>query len=196
MLNVHRLVQDVARWPLTADTETGYVAVWAGHLRRLCPDPEDHANFSWYAMAAAHLLALTDAAASLHATPAALAEVANQAGISLRLQASYTTARILLERALTINEAVYGSDHPQVAATLTNLGVAHHELGDNPRAVALYQRARIYRLIILRLARTPANTNGGKTSVRIKMGPMFWRGILRCVSSTQSSGSRNGGVLT
>jgi tetratricopeptide (TPR) repeat protein len=141
MLSVHRLVQDVARWPLTDDTEAGYVAAWAGHLRRLCPDPEDHANFSWYANLAAHLLALTDAAASLHATATALAEVANEAGISLRLQASYTTAHLLLERALTIKEAVYGPDHPQVAITLGNLGNTYRDLGDTAQAVELLERA-------------------------------------------------------
>ena len=35
------------------------------------------------------------------------------------------TARATLERALAIKESAYGLDHPQVAVTLTQLGVGH-----------------------------------------------------------------------
>jgi tetratricopeptide (TPR) repeat protein len=141
-VSVHRLVQDVIRWPMSAEEEVAQVTGWAAQLDRLCPEPaEDHHNFAWYTAAALHLLALIDHSEELHLASPSLAAAANQAGISLIEQASHTTARALLERALAIKEAVYGPDHPSVAVTLTNLGNAYQELGDRPRAIQLYERA-------------------------------------------------------
>ena len=37
--------------------------------------------------------------------------------------------RELLERALKIKEGFYGQDHPEVATTLANLGMAEYQLG-------------------------------------------------------------------
>ena len=44
------------------------------------------------------------------------------------------------ERALAINERAYGRDHPTVALTLFNLGVAHGSLGDNSKKRELLER--------------------------------------------------------
>lgn len=160
MLSVHRLVQDVVRWPLTSVAEASYVAGWAAHLSALCPDPEDHANFAWFAGVAPHLLALTDIAARLGIAPAPLAEVASQAGISLIGQASYSTALTLLNRVVAINETVYGQSHPEVAMAVINLGVAHRELGHHDRAVELYERA----LAIFEDVYGPENPKSGHSS--------------------------------
>ena len=47
----------------------------------------------------------------------------------------------LLERALAIEEAAYGPDHPEVAITLTNLGNAYGDLGDAAKQKELLERA-------------------------------------------------------
>jgi tetratricopeptide (TPR) repeat protein len=58
-------------------------------------------------------------------------------------------ARERLERALRIEEAAYGSDHPEVALTLSNLGLVLRDLGELPaarqqleRSVGIYRRTR------------------------------------------------------
>ena len=50
-------------------------------------------------------------------------------------------ARPLLERALTIDEAVLGPDHPNVAIRLSNLAVVLQDLGDAAEARPLLERA-------------------------------------------------------
>ena len=47
----------------------------------------------------------------------------------------------VLERALANEEAAYGPDHPQVAITLTNLGIVQQRLGELPAARATLERA-------------------------------------------------------
>jgi tetratricopeptide (TPR) repeat protein len=50
-------------------------------------------------------------------------------------------ARDLYTRALAIEEKVYGPDHPEVAASLTNLATLDGLLGDHPTARARHARA-------------------------------------------------------
>ena len=52
------------------------------------------------------------------------------------------------QRALAIDEAVYGPEHPDVALTLTNLGIVQQQLGELEaarecalRAVAIFERS-------------------------------------------------------
>ena len=47
----------------------------------------------------------------------------------------------MLERALAIQERAYGRDHPNVAFTLNNLGLAYRVLGDNAKARDMLERA-------------------------------------------------------
>ena len=46
-----------------------------------------------------------------------------------------------MRRALAIKEAVYGPEHPEVAITLTNLGVLQLQLGERDAAREHAQRA-------------------------------------------------------
>jgi tetratricopeptide (TPR) repeat protein len=56
-----------------------------------------------------------------------------------------TTASILLRQAISIDEAIYGLDHPEVAGDLTNLGLLLRESGQDAAADSLLKRAlRIY----------------------------------------------------
>jgi Tfp pilus assembly protein PilF len=47
----------------------------------------------------------------------------------------------LLTRSLAIKERVLGPDHPELAATLCNLGVIEHEAGNTANATGYYARA-------------------------------------------------------
>jgi hypothetical protein len=127
-LSVHRLVQDVTRWRLAPEDEARCIETLATYLAGAAPNPEDHTTWAWFRHVAPHVLALTDHAATLEINPPDLAYLANQAGISLAKQVSPDTALSVLERALSINQAAYGPDHPEVARTLVNLDKAHRAL--------------------------------------------------------------------
>jgi tetratricopeptide (TPR) repeat protein len=70
-----------------------------------------------------------------------LSYLLSQVGLYLRHRAQYTDARVQLARALAIDEAVYGPDHPDVATILNNLGSVLQDLGDLQGARFHYERA-------------------------------------------------------
>ena len=53
----------------------------------------------------------------------------------------YDGARDAYQRALHIDEPVFGPDHPDVALRLNNLGLAYKDMGDYPTAAHILQRA-------------------------------------------------------
>jgi Tfp pilus assembly protein PilF len=59
----------------------------------------------------------------------------------LYIQGDLAAAQRLFERALTIDERVYGSDHPEVATDLNNLGTTLMAQGDTDAARSLLKRA-------------------------------------------------------
>lgn len=81
---------------------------------------------------------------------AAYAEVANSEnaavlwnnyGSYLTMIADYSRARNVLERALRITESNLGSDHPQIATSLSNLGNVLLDLGDLSGSKTVFERA-------------------------------------------------------
>jgi tetratricopeptide (TPR) repeat protein len=62
-------------------------------------------------------------------------------GYHLKMIADYPGARAAFERALKIDEASFGPDHPNVAIDVNNLGMVMKALGDLPGARAAYERA-------------------------------------------------------
>ena len=49
-------------------------------------------------------------------------------GIAHAQLGNFSQVKDLFERTLRIEEQHYGQEHPEVAATLTNLGIAHRKL--------------------------------------------------------------------
>jgi tetratricopeptide (TPR) repeat protein len=92
-----------------------------------------------------HVLAATGHADhAMQPGPAVMADAArllDRAGTYLRVQAQLTDARTLQERALAIDEAAYGPDHPEVATDLNNLAQILQDLGDLAGARPLQERA-------------------------------------------------------
>jgi tetratricopeptide (TPR) repeat protein len=83
------------------------------------------------AVAAAAEAAASDTAGSLF----------NELGYHLRMIADLAGARAAFERALAIDEAAFGPDHPTVATFVSNLGGVLLELGDLAGARAACERA-------------------------------------------------------
>jgi tetratricopeptide (TPR) repeat protein len=65
----------------------------------------------------------------------------NNLGGVLRDLGDLTGARAAFERALKIDEAAFGPDHPKVARDVNNLGRVLRDLGDLAGARAAYERA-------------------------------------------------------
>jgi tetratricopeptide (TPR) repeat protein len=93
-----------------------------------------------------HILAATGHAdqPSRQPGPAVMADAAwllDQAGAYLQVQAQLTDAKAVEERALAIDETVYGPDHPDVARDLNNLASILRDLGRPEEARPLQERA-------------------------------------------------------
>jgi tetratricopeptide (TPR) repeat protein len=65
----------------------------------------------------------------------------NELGYHLMMVAEYTGAQEAFERALAIDEAAYGPEHPKVATAVNNLGRVLKDLGDLAGAREAYERA-------------------------------------------------------
>lgn len=79
-----------------------------------------------------------------HAELAAIPEAANlfwNLGYYARLAGDFQNARTAFERALQIDEAAFGPEHPSVALDVSNLGKVLHQLGNRAEAKAALEYA-------------------------------------------------------
>ena len=65
----------------------------------------------------------------------------NEVGFYIKDLADYAGAKAAFERALKIDEAAFGPDHPNVAIRVNNLGGVLKDLGDYAGAKAAFERA-------------------------------------------------------
>ena len=117
-------------------------------LRADAPAQIQGAPQDWprWAVLLPHVLAATGHAdhGSGQPGPAVMADAAwllDRAGTYLHVQAQLTDAKELQERALAIDEAAYGPDHPDVATDLNNLAQILQDLGQPEGARPLQERA-------------------------------------------------------
>jgi tetratricopeptide (TPR) repeat protein len=124
------------------------LGVALGLLRADLPGQVMGAPQNWprWAVLLPHVLAATgylDSAAG-QPGPAMMADgswLLDRAGTYLQVHARLTDAKALLERALAIDEAAYGPDHPHVATRLNNLATILRGLGQAEAARPLQDRA-------------------------------------------------------
>jgi tetratricopeptide (TPR) repeat protein len=141
-LIVHRLVQAVARQPLSTRASRRWAAAAVGLLTAAFPpDGDDVENWPVCALLLPHALAAADHADRLQADPETTALLLNHAGGYLRAKAELQAARDTFQHALTIYQARYGPDHPEVATNLNNLGLVLRDLGELQAARDAHQRA-------------------------------------------------------
>jgi tetratricopeptide (TPR) repeat protein len=144
-LSVHRLVQAVARDRLPE----GDRRTWAEAAVRLVNDafpsgdvpPQDVRSWPMCARLLPHALAAAGHAEALQVASEATGRLLNQAGLYLWGRAEFAQAKAAFERALAIDEAVFGPDHPKVATRVNNLGLVLRDLGDLAGARAAFERA-------------------------------------------------------
>ena len=142
-VGVHRLVQAVVRHQAGDDALTGYRDGAAELLAAVAPPDDPHSNIGgWptWRQLTPHVQAV---AAVDCAAPAGerIGALLNQAGAFRHSQGEYAAAANLFHEALAVATAVFGPDHPTVAAALANLASSYRDLGQATDAVPLETRA-------------------------------------------------------
>jgi len=142
---VHRLLARFAR-DVGADEE----AEAASTLAQAVAEMANEANQSGLPARMLPLLPhLRQAAATAESDSELAATLYTNIGYHLQMVADYAGARPYFERALAIDEAVFGPDHPEVARDLNNLGSVLRAMGDLARARPYLERALTIREKVL-----------------------------------------------
>jgi hypothetical protein len=140
-LRVHRLVQAVVRNHLTQQERDAWAALAVRLLGDAFPTQfYESATWPRCAQLLPHVLATADYAERQGAAAAAT-ETLHRATEYLTRRAELHAARDAATRALVIVEAVYGSEHPEVAHAFGNLGNVLRELGELGAARVAQERA-------------------------------------------------------
>ncbi len=140
-LSVHRLVQAVARDRVAPQQERVWATAALEVVNQACPyNSGDVRHWPTCGRVLPHALAAAAQGESL-GIPEPTGRLLNQMGRYLHSRAQFVAARDCLKRALRLDEAAYGVDHPVVASIVNNLGSVLRDLCDLPGAKACAERA-------------------------------------------------------
>jgi tetratricopeptide (TPR) repeat protein len=141
-MSVHRLVQAVTRQQLDPALQREWVTAALRLLYAAFPKHLGDAD-AWpeYARLLPHALAVVDHTQASGIDLDHTTWLVREAGIYLWQRAEHQQARSLHERALAIDEAHLGADHPITAQDLNNLAVVLRAQGDLEGARSLHERA-------------------------------------------------------
>jgi hypothetical protein len=127
---VHRLVQDIARDRMSDADQRSWTETAIALLDAAFPfDDNDPSTWSTTARLLPHALRACEHAERHQPPVDGTSRLLNQSGLYLRRRGQPAVAQAALERALHIDEAAYGPDHPEVAADNSNLGLVLQERG-------------------------------------------------------------------
>ena len=141
-ISVHRLVQAVTRDGLDEDEKKKWAEIAVRIVDEAFPfDSNDVETWPVCSRLLPHALAAAEYAEALDVASDSTARLLNQTGVYLKGRAQFAEAKEMYERALAIDEAAYGPDHPTVAIDVNNLGDVLQDLGDLEGAKKMYERA-------------------------------------------------------
>jgi len=141
-LRVHRLVQAVTRDQLDDDQAAAWSQCALSLVSAVFPGmPQNHSSWPICASLAPHVQSVVAHTESRPDLAVERGFLLTRLGIYLSVSAQFSAARASFERALAVNEAACGPDHPEVAATLNNLGNVQRQLGELSAARASFERA-------------------------------------------------------
>jgi len=141
-LAMHRLVAQLTRDHAPDTSRARWQAAAIRALDELWPQrPREHEHWPDCQRLLAHATTATHDSQPDSPAPAATAALLGRVAQYQHVRAQFTVACDLTQRALAIEEAVYGPEHPEVAITLTNLGIVQLELGKLEAARVTLQRA-------------------------------------------------------
>ncbi|MCH8148277.1 MAG: tetratricopeptide repeat protein, partial [Planctomycetes bacterium] len=139
-ISLHRLMQDVFRGGMDEDFVRSALTELVGFLTTRFEDANDYRNWSMQDEYAAHAEA---ALASVRRMPkiSGVGHLGNQFGVYLRERARFDAALAGLRAAEGDARAAYGNDHPNVAATVDNIGAVLKAKGDLDGALKYLREA-------------------------------------------------------
>jgi len=141
-LSVHRLVQAVACDRLAEEARRTWAEAAVNLVNSAFPfDSDDVRTWPECSRLLPHALVVAGHAEALGVALEATGRLLNQVGLYLGARAEFVEAKVAFERSLVVEEAAFGSDHPEVAAVVNNLGGVLKDLGDLEGAQAAYERA-------------------------------------------------------
>ena len=141
-LALHRLVQAVVRDRLGEAGRRQWAKAAVQVVNAAFPfDSDDVTTWKECARLLPHGATATDFAEPLAVGVQATARLIVQMGNYSSGRAEYSTAKAAFERAMRIAEKTCGTEHPEVATCVNNLGNVLQDLGDLPGAKAAYERA-------------------------------------------------------
>ena len=122
VVTVHRIVQDIARYRLPESERRGWLIRALRMLDDFCDgDPRDVRTWeNLYSPVQPHLSAIL-AYVDQFGVADQTAHLFGALALYLQEKAEFGLAEPLMRRALAINEASYGTDHPRTAVALNNL---------------------------------------------------------------------------
>ncbi len=140
---IHRMVQAATQDRMGEEDRKK----WAEAAVRLIDDafPKDHLDNpqSWAScsLLLPHALAAAGHSEGLGVGLEATGRLLNEVGLYLKTRGEFDEAKTALQRALKIDEKVYGPDHPNVAIDVNNLGSVLKDLGELQEARKCFERA-------------------------------------------------------
>ncbi len=138
---VHRLVQDFTRRLMTEARREAALREALGWVdRAFHGEPRDVQNWQVLDPLAPHVFAVAKQSDEA-AIAAPTTRLFNLLALLLQAKARYAEAEPLFRRALAIDEASAGPDHPDVAIDLNNLGLLLHATNRLGEAEPLFRRA-------------------------------------------------------
>jgi Tfp pilus assembly protein PilF len=141
-LTIHRLVQAVIRSTMDEAAFKQWAGVAVHVVNASFPnDSNDVRTWPICAPLLPHASTGLSHAEAIQFASNKTARLFNDVGLYLKNRAEYAEAKRMYERALTINEAAYGPNRPEVAINLNNLGLLMIDQGDLAGAKALLERA-------------------------------------------------------
>ncbi|MCD4801031.1 MAG: tetratricopeptide repeat protein, partial [Methanococcoides sp.] len=143
-ISVHRLVQAVTRDRLDEDEKKKWAEAAVHIVNKAFPfKSNDLLTWPVSTRLLPHALAAAEHAEALDVASDSTARLLNQMGLYLKGRAQFAEAKEMHERALAIDEAAYGPDHPDVAIDVNNLGLVLEDLGDMEEAKKMFERALV-----------------------------------------------------
>jgi len=138
--SIHPLLAEFARG-LEADNDA--LKPFSEALANLASSTNQSANkagnYALFTPLLPHLRGVAESAEGANLEPAGT--IWNEIGFHIKTLADYAGAKAAYERALKIDEAAFGPDHPKVAICVNNLGMVLQDLGDHAGAKAALERA-------------------------------------------------------
>ena len=143
-ISVHRLVQAVTRDRLDEDEKKKWAEAAVRIVNEAFPfESYDVSTWPVCSRLLPHALAAAEHAEALDVASDSTGRLLNQTGLYLKERAQFAEAKEMYERALEIDEAEYGPDHPDVAIDVNNLGLVLKALGDMEGAKKMFERALV-----------------------------------------------------